>query len=156
MTNGTTAVRREAHAVTPYLCCRDAARAIEFYKQAFGATERMRLAEPNGRVGHAEIEIAGATVMLADEAPDFGAVSPLSLGGSAVTIHVYVDDVNALVARATAAGAKVLRPVADQFYGDRSGKLEDPFGHLWFFATRKETVSAEEVRRRYAALTQPK
>src|SRR5690348_9975132 len=111
----------------PYLCCKGAARAIEFYKQAFGATEVMRLAEPSGRIGHAEIKIGAALIMLADEYPEMDVRSPQSLGGSPVTIHLYVDDVDALAQRATAAGAKVLRPVDDQFYGDRSGRLSDPF-----------------------------
>ena len=137
---------------TPYLCCNDAARAIEFYKQAFGATEAMRLSEPGGRIGHAEIRIGDAPIMLSDEYPEMDVRSPQSLGGSPVLIHLYVDDVDALASRAVAAGAKLLRPVADQFYGDRSGTLTDPFGHRWMIATRKEDVSAAEMQKRYDAL----
>jgi len=137
---------------TPYLCCKDAARAIEVYKKAFGATEAMRLSEPGGRIGHAEIRIGDAPIMLSDEYPEMDVRSPQSLGGSPVLIHLYVDDVDALASRAVAAGAKLLRPVADQFYGDRSGTLTDPFGHRWMIATRKEDVSAAEMQKRYDAL----
>ena len=137
---------------TPYLCWKDAARAIEFYKKAFGATEAMRLSEPGGRIGHAEIRIGDAPIMLSDEYPEMDVRSPQSLGGSPVLIHLYVDDVDALASRAVAAGAKLLRPVADQFYGDRSGTLTDPFGHRWMIATRKEDVSAAEMQKRYDAL----
>jgi PhnB protein len=136
----------------PYLCCKDAARAIEFYKQAFGATEVMRLAEPGGRIGHAEIKIGTALIMLADEYPEMDVRSPQSLGGSPVTIHLYVDDVDALAQRAVAAGAKLRRPVADQFYGDRSGRLSDPFGHVWILATHIEDVAPAEMQNRYQAL----
>lgn len=137
---------------TPYICVNDAAAAIEFYKKAFGATETMRLAEPGGRIGHAEVKIGGAPIMLSDEYPDHGATSPQTLGGTAVAIHLYVDDVDAFVARAEAAGAKVERPVQDQFYGDRSATLLDPYGHRWFFATHKETLTPEETQRRYDAV----
>src|SRR5436309_15497214 len=116
-------------AATPYLCVRGAARAIEFYKQAFGATELARLADPNGKIGHAEIKIGAAPIMLADEFPEMGFRSPQSIGGSPVMIHLYVEDVDAVARQAVAAGAKMLRPVQDQFYGDRSGTLADPFGH---------------------------
>jgi len=136
--------------LTPYLCCRNAARAIEFYAQAFGATETMRLTEPGSeRIGHAEIRIGDAVVMLADEFPDFGARSPHAIGGSPVTLHLQVGDVDAVAARAIAAGAKMLRPVQDQFYGERSGTLEDPFGHVWMVSTTTEDVSAAEMQRRY-------
>ena len=137
---------------TPYLCCKDAARAIEFYKKAFGATEAIRLSEPGGRIRHAEIRIGNAPIMLSDEYPEMDVRSPQSLGGSPVLIHLYVDDVDALASRAVAAGAKLLRPVADQFYGDRSGTLTDPFWHRWMIATRKEDVSAAEMQKRYDAL----
>ncbi len=137
---------------TPYLCCTDAARAMEFYKKAFGATEVMRLAEPSGRIGHAEVKIGDAVIMLSDEYPEMGVRSPQSLGGSPVAIHIYVEDVDALARQAVGAGAKLLRPVEDQFYGDRAGTLEDPFGHRWFIATRKEDVSPEEMGKRYADL----
>jgi PhnB protein len=136
----------------PYLSCKNAAGAIDFYKKAFGATELMRMAQPDGRVGHAEIQIGAARIMLADEFPEMGFRSPRSLGGSPVGIHIYVADVDALADRAVAAGATLLRPVADQFYGDRSATLEDPYGHRWFFATHKEDVSPEELRRRHEAI----
>lgn len=137
---------------TPYLICKGAARAIEFYKQAFGATEMFRLDGPGGRIMHAEIRIAGAIIMLADEFPDMGAHSPETLGGSPVSVYIYVPDVDAFTRRAEAAGTKVLRPVADQFYGDRSVHLQDPFGHRWGFATHVEDVSVEEINRRAAAM----
>ena len=136
----------------PYLSVKGAAGAIEFYQRAFGASETLRLAMPDGRVGHAEIRIGPAVLMLADEFPEMGFRSPRTLGGSPVTIHLYVEDVDALAARAAAAGATVRRPVEDQFYGDRTVKLEDPFGHIWAFATHTEDVSPEELRRRHAAL----
>lgn len=138
--------------LVPYICCKDAAQAIEFYKAAFGATETMRLAEPGGRIGHAEVVVAGSTLMLSDEYPDFGVLSPHTIGGTPVKLHLYVDDVDAVAARAVAAGAKLVRPPRDEFYGDRAGTLEDPAGHVWFVATRKEQVSAEEVQRRYAEM----
>jgi PhnB protein len=111
----------------------------------------MRMAGPGGRIGHAEIKIGKANIMLADEHPEIGFLSPRTLGGSPVLIHIYVEDVDALAARAVAAGAKVTRPVADQFYGDRTGAFEDPFGHKWHFATHKEDVSHEEMGKRAAA-----
>jgi PhnB protein len=137
---------------TPYLCCKGAANAIEFYKKAFGATEVLRLAEPGGRIGHAEIKIGTAIIMLADEYPEMDVRSPLTLGGSPVTIHLYVEDVDALASRAVGAGAKLLRPVEDQFYGDRSGRLSDPFGHVWIISTHTEDVSPAEMQRRYEAM----
>lgn len=140
------------HSVTPYLCVKNGARAIDFYKKAFGAKESMRLGDPSGKIGHAEIKIGDAPIMLSDEFPDTGVRSPQSLGGSPVTIHLYTKDVDALAKRAIAAGAKVLRPVEDQFYGDRGGKLEDPFGHVWWIATHKEDVSPKEMKKRAAAL----
>jgi len=135
----------------PYLSIKGAAEAIEFYKKAFGAVETSRLAAPDGRIGHAEIKIGKANLMLADEHPEIGFVGPRTLGGSSVTIHIYVEDVDRLAAQAEAAGAKVLRPVADQFYGDRAGRFEDPFGHVWYFATHIEDVSNEEMQKRVAA-----
>jgi len=137
--------------VSPYLCIRDAAAAIEFYKKAFGAKERMRMADPTGRVGHAEIEIGGGLIMLADEFPDMGFRGPQHYGGSSVVIHCYVADVDALAEQAAAAGATITRPVADQFYGDRSVSLSDPFGHTWTFSTHIEDVSHEETERRAKA-----
>jgi PhnB protein len=139
------------HTVTPYLIVSGAAGAIEFYKKAFGATEVMRMADPSGKVGHAEIKIGDSRIMLADEFPEMGARSPQSLGGSAVHMLLYVEDVDARFARAITAGAKTVRPVKDQFYGDRSGTLTDPFGHSWTIATHKEDVPAEELRRRSEA-----
>ncbi len=139
-------------AVTPYLCVKGAAAAIDFYKEVFGARETMRLAAPGGAIGHAEITIGGALIMLADEFPELGVLSPRSLGGSPVTIHLYVADVDAIAKRAVAAGAKILRQVEDHFYGDRAGRLEDPFGHVWWIATHKEELSADEIRKRAAAL----
>ena len=138
--------------VTPYLAVDGATAAIEFYKKAFGATERMRFDAPGGKIGHAEIDIEGGLIMLADAHPDMDFRSPKSLGGSPVTIHIYVADVDAFCARATTAGAIVLRPVADQFYGDRSCQLRDPFGHTWSFATHVEDVSPEEMQKRAAKL----
>lgn len=139
------------HSVTPYLIVKDAARAIEFYKKAFGATELLRFPDPSGKVGHAEIKIGDSPIMLADEFPEKGARSPQSFGGSPVLIHLYVEDVDARVRQAVAAGAKLVRPVEDQFYGDRSGGVEDPFGYVWYLATHKEDLTPEEMRRRAAA-----
>jgi PhnB protein len=139
------------HVVTPYLCIKDAAKAIDFYKRAFGATERMRLTQPDGRVGHAELQFGDSCVMLADEFPDMGFRSPHSVGGTPVTLHLYVTDVDAVVKRALDAGAKLAQPVRDQFYGDRSGSVEDPAGHVWHVSTHKEDLSQEEIARRAAA-----
>lgn len=136
---------------TPYLCVKGAADAIAFYVRAFGAVETMRLAEPDGRIGHAEIKIGAAPIMISDEYPNERVLSPATLGGTPVSIHLYVPDVDAFVARAAEAGGKVLRPPADQFYGDRSATVLDPFGHHWFLATRKEEVSNDEMQRRYDA-----
>jgi len=137
---------------TPYICVKGASDAIAFYVKAFGAVEEFRLAEPGGRIGHAEIKIGGAPIMLSDEYPEEGVRSPATLGGTPVGIHLYVADVDAVAERAVAAGAKLLRPVADQFYGDRSATLLDPFGHRWFFATRKDDVTPAEMQRRFAAM----
>jgi len=134
------------HTVTPHLICAGAADAIEFYKKAFGAVEGGRLPGPNGRLMHAMIRIEGSAVMLVDEMPEWGALGPKSLKGSPVTIHLYVADVDAFVKRAVGAGAKVTMAVADQFWGDRYGMLEDPFGHLWSVATHVRDVSAEEMQ----------
>ena len=141
-------------ALSPYLTVKGAAAAIDFYRAAFGAVEQFRLTGPDGRIGHAELDIAGATVMLSDEWPDFGALSPPSIGGSPVKLHLYVDDCDTVVARAVAAGATLMRPVADQFYGDRSGMIADPFGHSWFVATLKEQVAPLEMQRRWDAAMQ--
>jgi PhnB protein len=136
---------------TPYLIIHGAADAIEFYKRAFGATELLRMADPQGRVGHAEIKIGDSVIMLADEHPAMGYRGPRSLGGSSVSILLYLENVDAVFERAVRAGAKVQRAVADQFYGDRSGTLEDPFGHVWTVATHVEDVSPEEMQRRAEA-----
>ena len=138
-------------AVTPYLIVAGAARALDFYKQVFGATELMRLAGPNG-VAHAEMRIGDSVVMLADESPDMGYKGPVALGGSPVSLMLYVADVDATFQRALAAGAVQQRPVQDQFYGDRSGTLEDPFGHVWTIATHIEDVAPDEIDRRLAAM----
>jgi PhnB protein len=151
MANTVKAILEGFEGATPYLSIKGAADAIEFYKKAFGATEIMRMAGPDGRIGHAELKIGKAKFMLADEHPEIGFLSPRTLGGSPVTIHVYVEDVDALATQAEAAGAKLRRPVADQFYGDRTGQFEDPFGHVWHFATHKEDVSNEEMKKRAAA-----
>lgn len=119
----------------PHLVCRDAAKAMEFYKAAFGAEEMMRLPGPDGRLLHASLRLCGAMVMLNDEYPEMGAVSPLGLGGTAVTLHLMVEDVDAVVAQAVKAGAEVIMPVADQFWGDRYGIVKDPYGHQWSVAT---------------------
>ena len=139
------------HTVTPYLIFTGASEAIAFYKKALGAEEVMRLGGPGGRIGHAEIKIGDSRVMLADEHPEIGALSPKTVGGSPVSIHLYVEDVDRAVQRAVAAGAKLVRPVADQFYGDRTCGIEDPFGYRWFIATRQEDLTSEEIRRRAAA-----
>ncbi len=138
------------HTATPYLIVNDAALAIEFYKEAFGATELLRMAKPDGKIGHAEIRIGDSTIMLADEFPEMGARSPQSFGGSPVSIFLYVENVDAVFAQTVAAGAVVQRPVADQFYGDRMGGVKDPFGHAWYIATHTEEVSPEEMRKRAA------
>jgi PhnB protein len=137
---------------TPYLCCKDAAGALEFYKAAFGAKELHRMPMPGGKVGHAEIQIGGARIMLSDEFPEWGNLSPLSIGGSATTVLIYFEDVDAVADRAVSAGAKLLQPPTDQFWGDRSCKLQDISGHTWMFATRKEDVSPAEMNTRAAAM----
>jgi uncharacterized glyoxalase superfamily protein PhnB len=136
----------------PYLCVQGAAAALDFYRQAFGAAEEMRLSEPGGRIGHAEIQIDGARIMLSDEYPEYGILSPKTLGGAAVSIHLSVPEVDAFTERAVAAGATLKQPVADQFYGERTAKLEDPFGHSWHISTTTEEVSVEEMQRRYDAM----
>jgi PhnB protein len=136
-------------AAIPYLIIRDAASAIEFYKNAFGATEFVRLADPEGKVMHAEIRIGDSQIMLADEFPDMGYRSPTDLGGSPVSVLLYVEDVDRLFTLATNAGATSTMPVQDQFDGDRRGTLTDPFGHIWLVATRKEDVSPDELQKRF-------
>jgi len=136
------------HTVTPYLACGDAAGAIEFYKKAFAAIEVIRIQGPGGKVGHAEVKIGDSRLMLADEYAQVNFYGPRTRGGTTVHIHLYVKDVDAMLERAVAAGAKLLREVKDQFYGDRTGSLEDPFGHVWHIATHKEDLSMAEMRRR--------
>ena len=138
--------------VTPYLIISGAKAAIEFYKTVFGATERLCLPGPDGRVAHAELEIEDSVIMLADECPERGAKSPQTYGGSPVSIHLYVNNSDQVYAKALAAGAKSIRPVENQFYGDRSGGFTDPFGHQWHVATHVEDVPPEELQRRLAAM----
>ena len=140
------------HTATPYLAIKDGMKAVEFYKKAFGASETYKLTMPDGRLGHAEIQLGDSVIMRSDEFPEFGGKAPPTLGGSPVAIHLYVEDVDAFFKKAVAAGAKERKPVADQFYGDRSGQLEDPYGHLWWVATRKEDVSPEEMQKRINAM----
>ena len=148
-------IPRGASVISPYLVVRRAGEMLDFYKKVFGATETTRLIQPDGRIGHAEITIGGATVMLADEFPERGIVSPLTLGParSPVGIHVYVEDVDTAYQRALAAGATSLREPADQFYGDRNAQVTDPSGHLWDISTHIEDVSPEEMQKRLAAMT---
>ncbi len=138
--------------VTPYLYIDGAGAAIDFYGTVLGATERMRMGGPDGKVGHAELEIGNSVIMLADEHPDMGALGPKTIGGTPVSISVYVEDVDAVFEQALKNGAKELRAVDDQFYGDRSGMFEDPFGHHWNVATHVEDVPADEMAKRAAAM----
>ena len=135
------------HTLTPFLTVRNAAKAIEFYKQAFGAQERGIAKDPTGKVMHAEIKIGDSIVMLADEFPEFGSTAPESGGGTSMGLHIYIEDVDQAFERAVKAGAKVEMPVADQFWGDRYGRLKDPFGHKWSIATHVKDMSADEMKR---------
>jgi PhnB protein len=148
MPNPVKPIPDEYRGATPYLCVHDASRAIEFYRHAFGAIELMRMSEPQGKIGHAELRIGGAHIMLSDEYPDIGVRGPQEQIPSSVSILLYVENADALVKQAVASGAKVLMPVGDRFYGDRSAKLLDPFGHVWMIATHKEDVSPEEMQKR--------
>jgi PhnB protein len=148
MTSKVNPVPEGKSAPTPYLAVRNGAAAIDFYKSVFGAVETLRIQEESGRIGHAELAIGQGGIMLSDEYPEMDVRGPETIGGTPVTLHLYVDDVDATVERAVAAGAKVLRPIADQFYGDRAGKIADPFGHHWFLSTHKEDISEEEMKRR--------
>jgi PhnB protein len=134
--------------ITPYLSIKGAAEAIDFYRRAFGAVELFRLVAPSGEIGHAEIMIGDSPIMLADPCETGAFRSPPSLGGTSVGLHVYVEDVDEMFTQAIAAGAKPIRSVQDQFYGDRTGTLEDPYGHVWFLATRREDLALEEIKRR--------
>ncbi len=140
------------HSITPYLMMEGAADAIAFYQEAFGATELFRMADARGRVSHAEIRIGDSVVMLADTQPGAMCSGPRTLGGSSVGLMIYLENVDTVFARALKAGGKSLRPLANQFYGDRSGTLEDPFGHIWTLATHVEDVPPEEIERRIAAM----
>jgi uncharacterized glyoxalase superfamily protein PhnB len=142
----------EVHEVYPYLRVHDAGQAIEFYARAFGAKEQFRLTEPSGRIGHAEIKIGPAIIMLSDEYPEGDIRGPRSLGGTTFSIHLHVENVDEAFARAVSAGAAVIRPLKDQFYGERSGTVRDPFGHEWLLGGHFEEVAPEEMQRRYTAL----
>ena len=141
------------HVVTPYLRIRGAAKAIDWYKNVFGATEFVRMPEGPDRIGHAELRIGDSVVMLSDEYPNMGVVSPQTLGGCTAALLLYVQDADAILARAVAAGAKVTVPMQDMFYGDRSCRIEDPFGHAWMISTHIEDVTPEEMKRRMAAMS---
>ena len=136
----------------PYLTVHSGAEAIDFYCKAFGAVETMRMTSPDGRIGHAEIKIRESVIMLSDEHPELGIISPKTLGGTPGALMFYFPDVDAVAAQAVAAGAKIVKPIENQFYGDRAGKLQDPFGHMWWIATRFEDISPEEMQRRAAEL----
>lgn len=135
--------------VFAYLCVSDAAAAIEFYKRAFGVNEKFRLADPGGRIGHAELEFGAMTVMLCDEFPEYGIRSASTIGATPVTIHLHVDDADAMIARAVSVGATLVREPKDEFYGERSGVIRDPFGHRWLIGHRIEDVDTDEMQRRY-------
>ena len=135
------------HSISPVISVRDAAKAIEFYKQAFGAEEIMRMTGPNGEIGHAELHIGDSSFSISDENPEWGNLSPQTLGGSPIRISLYVPDVDATVETALKAGAKIVNPISDQFYGERSGRIEDPFGHYWIISTMKFTMPVEEMQR---------
>jgi PhnB protein len=139
-------------AVSPYLLIRGASDAIAFYAKVFGATEHFRLTAPDGRIGHAEIEIAGSRLMIADEHPEMDFLGPQSRGGTTVTLHVYLPDVDSVFALALASGAEELRPLCNQFYGDRSGAVTDPWGHVWSLASRIEAITNEEIQNRFNEL----
>jgi uncharacterized glyoxalase superfamily protein PhnB len=140
------------HEAFPYLRLQGAAEAIEFYRKAFGATELLRLTEPGGRIGHAEIKVGGTVLMLSDEYPEHGIRGPVTLGGTTFAMHLHCSNVDALIERAVQAGATLVRPAEDQFYGERSGMIRDPFGHEWLLGHSIEQVSPDEMQRRYAEL----
>jgi PhnB protein len=152
MANAVKPVPEGYHTITPSLISKNAAQAIEFYKKAFGAVERSRMPMPDGKIGHAELKIGDSIFFIADEFPGMGAVAPTSMGG--FYLFLYVEDVDAVFNRAVAAGAQVTMPVQDQFWGDRFGKVSDPFGYQWGIATHKEDVSPEEMDRRSKAFMQ--
>jgi PhnB protein len=148
-------IPKDYRGAIPYLIVKGAAKAMEFYQRAFGAVEKERVPMPDGRIGHAEVRIGDAVIMLADEFADMKILSPQTLGGSPVSILVYVENVDARFEQAIAAGATVQRAVKDQFYGDRSGTLVDPFGHIWTLATHVEDVSPEQMQKRMASMHKP-
>ncbi len=148
MANSVKPIPSGYHSVTPYLITRGADKALDYYKRAFGAKELMRHQTRDGKIGHAEILIGDSHIMLADEFPEMGARSPMAFGGSAVGLVLYVEDVDTVFKRAVAAGGKSIRPVEDRFYGDRSGQVEDPFGHMWTVSTHIEDLTEEEVKKR--------
>lgn len=149
-------IPKDYNSITPYLVVNGAARAIDYYKSVFGATEVMRMPGPDGKIGHAELQIGNSRIMLADENPSMGQghTSAATVGGSPVSLYVYLPDVDKVIQRATAEGAKVLKPVEDQFYGDRTGFIQDPFGHLWGVATHIEDVSPEQMKERMKKMMQ--
>ena len=142
----------DKRAAVPYLAVRGAARALEFYETAFGAVEKLRFNMADGRVGHAEFSVGDAAVMLSDEFPDQNINGPETLGGTSCSVHLYVEDVDAFVEKAVGGGAEIVQKVEDQFYGDRTGKIKDPFGHVWWIATHMEDLSPEEIGARAKAL----
>ena len=144
------------HELFAYLCVRSTADAIEFYRRAFGATEKFRLTEPSGRIGHAELDFGGTTLMLCDEFPEYGIRAPQTGAGTSVTIHIHVDNADTVIQRAVDAGAKLEVPPSDAFYGERSGAVRDPFGHRWNIGHHIEDVSTDEMQRRYSELLQNK
>lgn len=156
MTTKTKPVPVGYHTATPYLIITDAAKAIEFYKKAFGATELTRLETPDGKIMHAEIKIGDSPIMLCEECPEWNALSPLTIGGTPASVVLYLEDVDTVVKSAVAAGATLVMPVEDQFWGDRMGTVTDPFGHKWSIATHTEDVSPEEINIRAKALFGPK
>jgi uncharacterized glyoxalase superfamily protein PhnB len=149
-------VKMKIHELFAYLCVENSARAIEFYTKAFGAQEKFRLTEPSGRIGHAELDFGGTTMMLSDEFPECGIKGPLALGGTAVTIHIHVDNADEVIRRAVEAGAEIEREPQDAFYGERSGSIRDPFGHRWNIGHSIEEVSPEEMQRRYTEMLEEK
>jgi PhnB protein len=153
MGNGANPIPEGFHTVTPYMTIKNASDAIEFYKEAFGAREIFRWADPDGRVRHAEVVIGDSPIMLTDEAPEFGMTGPQSLGGSPVHVFLYVEDADAVFERAIAAGATELMPVEDSEDGDRRGGVMDPFGHVWYIGTHIEDISREELQKRYDSMT---
>ena len=150
------AIPKGYHSITPYLMIENASGAIEFYKKVFGAKEVMRMEKPNGKIGHAELRIGDTKIMVADECPEMNAFGPKHYKGSPVGIHLYIKDVDNIVQKAVAAGAKIIRPVDNMFYGDRLGTVEDPFGHKWSVSTHIEDVSQAQMRKRAAAMMSTK